>query len=77
MTGPRKLSCQTCGTTETHVPLSDAQKAWLRQEIGEPYVEEYFLCVRTRADGTGCRNLRTSWAKKRFRQPKRMPDDIE
>jgi hypothetical protein len=75
MPKPAQLSCRTCGATELHHPLTKDQKVWLRGEIDEQYVEHYFMCVKDRADGTPCRNLRTYLHEKRFRAPLRMPDE--
>ncbi|QDQ11573.1 hypothetical protein [Streptomyces spectabilis] len=73
MSQPQPLSCWTCGTTEPHRPLSEAQKAWLRGAIGEDYVEHYWMCAKP-----SCRNVRTFMTERRFRQkPVRIPRGID
>ncbi|MEW2398552.1 hypothetical protein [Streptomyces sp. NPDC046862] len=77
MPKPAQLSCQTCGTTELHHPLTKAQEAWLRKEIDARNVDGYWMCVKTRPDETPCRNLRRFLHEKRFKPPLRMPDEID
>ncbi|MEV0845770.1 hypothetical protein AB0J21_07765 [Streptomyces sp. NPDC049954] len=68
---PRQTECVWCKSVEPHVPLTEAQKQWLRGRIEETYVENYLMC----AAGT-CRKVRTSANKWRFRDPVRIPEDV-
>ncbi|QIB45807.1 hypothetical protein G3H79_24765 [Streptomyces aureoverticillatus] len=72
MTEPRHLSCRTCGTRESHRPLTVNQKAWLRGKLKELYVEEYCMC----AKGT-CRNVRTYNTERCWPDPLKIPPGID
>ncbi|MFH8733198.1 MULTISPECIES: hypothetical protein [unclassified Streptomyces] len=71
MTKPQPMSCHWCKSRETHRPLTEKEKVWLRGRIGEQYVENYFMC--TKGD---CRKLRTDRQERRFRTPVEVPTDL-
>jgi len=65
----KTLSCFWCKSREEHRTLSEKEKVWLRNEIGERYVEDYYMCLRD-----GCRKVRTYWKERRFRDPLMVPE---
>ncbi|MEU9785200.1 hypothetical protein AB0H92_30285 [Streptomyces phaeochromogenes] len=72
----RKRSCFTCKSLEEeHRFLETREAAWLKEHTGEKNVDTFMVCMAPLDDkGKQCRNLRTYWDEKPFKEPLRLPD---
>ncbi|MEU9876899.1 hypothetical protein [Streptomyces phaeochromogenes] len=71
-----KRSCITCKSPEEeHRFLESQETASLKKLTGKKNVDGFMVCEALLPDGEKrCRNLRTYWDKKPFKEPLRLPD---
>ncbi|MGN9815873.1 hypothetical protein ACTMUQ_11065 [Streptomyces sp. SD11] len=69
-------SCSTCRSlAEEHRFLEPGEAAWLKKHLDMDNVDTFMVCLAPLDGGARqCRNLRTSWKEKYFREPLRLPE---
>ena len=69
-------SCVTCKSHgEEHRFLQPPEAAWLKKHLDTKNVDGYMVCLAPLDDAAEqCRNLRTFFTEKPFREPLRLPE---